>query len=159
MSIVSLRSTPPGKPKFGRLPRVRRPHTAFEQGGASSEPYGHQAAATLDLGVLASCPPSSFSPNPGEPPSQCPLISEGAPPTPASSPGLSPPHSCPSREHMGNSPGQCWNGRRGREGGGGWAAQAAHTCFQFPCRAFLRSGSGLRGRKERLGLVASPALT
>lgn len=61
MFIVSLKSKPPGKPIFGVLSRIHRPHRAFGGGDRAGwdiiRACGHQAPASLDLGVLAFHPP------------------------------------------------------------------------------------------------------
>lgn len=130
MFIVSLKSKPPGKPTFGVLSRIHRPHRAFGGGGRAGwdiiRACGHQAPAALDLGALAFRPPPPSLQTP-EPPSQCPLGSEGS--LLPSSPSPSPPTPVQAKNTWKSPQGSGWNGRRGRARGGGWSARAAHTCF------------------------------
>lgn len=161
MFIVSLRSKPLGHQKLGFCLEFAGPTETFrvvaEQGGGSLGLCRHEAPAALGLGGSDFLSPPLPLSSPQEPPSQSPLTFKGA--TLPSSPSPSPPYSCPSQEHMENSPGQ-WLERQERSGGGrsGWSAQAAHTCFQFcaqhSCGAAICSGGRPEGEAGSLGLVA-----
>lgn len=144
----------------------REPVGVVAQQGASdfigTSLLPHLVGAGGQGAVLAFRPPLLLSPTLGTPISMPPpkghFTSEGA--LLPSSPSPSPRDSCPSQEHMENSPGQ-WLERQERKGGGGAAGRPSSPhLLPILCPAFLRSSSPLGregGRKERL-LLSRPCL-